>query len=159
MYNGRFLRIAAGDPGLFSSLGKLVGKALPLVKAIPGVGTVATIAGIAGSIGGKVLKMGGKVAGPAATGITIAGGLGTLGAGALAVKGVQTVGGMVGGMFGGRKRRYRRMNVTNPRALSRSIRRLKGFEKMVRGVYIAKRFREPSKSNAKFFRKRTKRAA
>jgi len=161
-YNGRYLRIARGDPGILDFLKpvlKVAAKALPLVKSIPGVGLIATVAQAGVGIAKGVLKKGGAVAGPVATGITIAGGLGTIGAGIGAVKGAQFVGGMVGRAFGGGgRRRYRRMNVTNPRALARGIRRLKGFEKMVRGVYIAKRFHEPTKRNP-FFKKKRKRAA
>jgi hypothetical protein len=128
-YMGDYYR---GDPGIGSFLGGLAKKALGF---IPGVGPI--VSGAVGMIGkSKVAATGGaivKAAGgtimkhPVLTAAGAAGTVGLLGAGAA----------MLGG--GHRKCKHinprtgkcrRRMNVCNPRALRRSIRRTHGFAKL-----------------------------
>jgi len=139
LYGGRYLRIAAGDPGLFGSIAKIAGKAVPFLKAVPGLGTAISIGSAAIGVGGAIAKKIGPKAAtvlPAAGAIgSIAGGAAALGVGTMAVKGARALFG------GGGRRRYRRMNVTNPRALARSVRRLRGFEKMAREVMVVHNFK------------------
>ena len=180
-----------GDPGLFGSIGKLVGKVSGVVskiasplRAIPGVGpilakvvpkfipglglisTAATIGGLAGKAVGA-LKAGrsvggfgsmlsatqkGKVLGSMGGGRMLAAGAGGAAAGGLGAGGF---GSMQRALQSGRAavdpetgqivrtgRRYRRMHVTNMRALTRSLRRVKGFAKIARQVLVTeKRFK------------------
>jgi len=116
-----------GDPGFFSFLGGLAKKAVGL---IPGVGPVASA--LIPSGGGKMVKMApGKIlqkVGPIVKGVISRPGVraGALGAAAVA-------GGYALGRRGARQpgmRRRRRMNVCNPRALRRAIRRTHGFSKL-----------------------------
>jgi len=107
-----------GDPflgGIFKKaiglIGKVTGLSGPKINfptTMPGVGAVA------GKIGRAVGKNKGLIG---------AGALG-LGAGALA-------GGM---MAGGERRRYRRMNPGNVKALKRSMRRVQSFAKLARST-------------------------
>jgi len=121
-----------GDPGFFSFLGGLAKKAVGL---IPGVGPIASsaIGALTGGAGSKMVKMAPGMAiqkiGPIVTKIAKRPGvrMGALGAGAAAAGyGLAKAVGR-GGATG---RRRRRMNVCNPRALRRSIRRTHGFAKL-----------------------------
>lgn len=120
-----------GDPGFFSFLGGLAKKAVGL---IPGVGPIASTAlGALGGGGSKMVKMAPGMAiqkiGPIVTRIAKRPGvrMGALGAAGLAAGyGAAKLAGR-GGVAG---RRRRRMNVCNPRALRRSIRRTQGFAKL-----------------------------
>lgn len=135
-YHGRFVRMAAGDPGFFSGLASIAKKIAPKALGfIPGVGTALSIGSVVLPAAKGLLQragMGAKVAGTAAAvGVPLAAGaagLGVIEAGGAAIKGIKHA-------FGG-KRRRRRMNVANPRALRRGIRRLRGFEKLARKVMV-----------------------
>lgn len=127
-----------GDPGIGSFFGGLVKSAVGL---IPGVGPIASKAigliGAAATKGRAIVK---PVSGvimrhPV---ITAAGAAGTIGAGVLASRGARPAitpegGGIMRGYHISRKTgkmvRNRHMNVCNPRALRRSIRRAHGFAK------------------------------
>jgi len=129
-YMGDYYAGSRGDPGIGSFLGGLVKKA---VAFIPGVGPAisAIIPSGGAATAGRIVK--------ATTGaimkhpvLTAAGAAGAVG----------IVGGAVGrGIIGGGHRKckhvnpktgkcVRRMNVCNPRALRRSIRRTHGFAKL-----------------------------
>jgi len=182
-----------GDPGLFGSIGKFITKGIggKLLKSIPGVGTVASLAsvlpvgkllkagrGLASKVGfratgipgimapgrpggfGSMMPAAGKVIGTMGRGGKFALGAGAAAAGgaALALRGGGSPGGlgsMQRALQSGRAavdpgtgqivrtgRRYRRMHVTNMKALNRSIRRVKGFAKVARAaLVIDKRFK------------------
>jgi len=141
-YMGDFYRGYRGDPGFFSFLGGLAKKA---VGFIPGVGP-AISAGI-GAIGSlkKGSAMVKAVAAPLVTRgvgaisrhpvLSAAGAAGAVmtGAGAMHMmhRGSSAAAGMAapmgGHMVGGRRKR---MNVCNPKALRRAIRRTHGFAKL-----------------------------
>jgi hypothetical protein len=138
-YQGDYYR---GDPGFFSFL-KTIGSAA--ASFIPGVGSFASklISKIpTGVRTGTKAAIGEIVAHPV---LTAAGGAAAVGAGVGLMGGKHrgssmtpaAMGGMhgamraAGGMGGGR---HRRMHVTNVKALRRSLRRIKGFEKVARHV-------------------------
>ena len=126
-----------GDPGFFSFLGGLAKKAVGL---IPGVGPIASsaIGALTGGVSSKMVKMAPGMAlkkiGPIVTSIAKRPGvrMGALGAASLAAGyGASRVLGKSGAAsLTGTGRRRRRMNVCNPRALRRSIRRTQGFAKL-----------------------------
>lgn len=138
--------MARGDPGLFGSIAKGLGKiAGPVLKSIPGVGTVASIAGL---VAGPAAKLVGKmVAGRGAAATTTAmvpyaatgaqqlmratggrlGGL-ALGAGAGAAAGALL------GRGGAAGRRYRRINPLNQKAARKAIARVKAVRKLCRTI-------------------------
>lgn len=154
-YQGDFYR---GDPGFFSFLGGLAKKA---VGFIPGVGPIASTAlSTIGGGGSKLARMAKSsplamragraiVKHPVLSAAGAAGAIGAMGAGVGAVaarRGMVHVG-----------KRHRRMNVCNPRALRRSIRRTQGFAKLaMRTIHLV----HPRKK-ARFggFKKRTRKAA
>jgi len=120
-----------GDPGFFSFLGGLAKKA---VGMIPGVGPIAKGAlDLIPTGGSKMVKMAPGMAlkkiGPIVTGIAKRPAVraGALGLGAAAAG--YGAGRLLSGRTPSGKRR-RRMNVCNPRALRRSIRRTHGFAKL-----------------------------
>lgn len=134
-----------GDPGFFSFLGGLAKKVAGIgASFIPGVGPAvgsaiekigahSPVAAKAATYAVQMVKRGVKVAGehPA---ITAAAGAGALGAAAAAIhhRGSMAAAGM-GGAGGGIPHgggRRRRMNVCNPRALRRAIRRTHSFAKL-----------------------------
>lgn len=118
-------------------LAKRVGGAV-LKKAIPRAG--AAIGRVFGGRAGRVVKAAGKIGG----------------AGAVFEAGSQIARRRMGGgdeMGGGR--RYRRMNVTNVKALRRAIRRARGFAKLARSVMTFP-IQKPPKGRA-LFKKRGKR--
>ena len=148
----------AGDPGFLSSLWKGIKKIAPtIIGGIIGGPIGAVVAGGAGG-GGKPTpqfqipgQVGGAIAFPGGTQIGLGfrpgGGAMTPGQGRLppftaAGPGVLPSGGRGGAMVpsgyhfakdgSGRLVRNRRMNVANPRALRRSMRRVQGFEKLAR---------------------------
>ncbi len=150
-YQGDYYR---GDPGFFSFFGGLAKK---LVGSIPGVGPIASTALDLIPHGGSKLAKAGAMARragalvvkhPVLSGAAAAGVIGAGGAmGARRMKG-----GMHPAMAGGRRRR--RMNVTNVRALRRSIRRTQGFAKLaMRTIHLVH-----PKKHARFggFKRRTK---
>jgi hypothetical protein len=146
-YMGDFYRGYRGDPGFFSFLGGLAKKA---VGFIPGVGPA--ISGGIGAItavakrGAPVIAKGREVimAHPVLSAAGAAGVVGAAGVmagrGSRAGAGMSGVmpGGAIGGCHRGPCRRInprtgkciRRMNVTNVKALRRSLRRTHGFAKL-----------------------------
>lgn len=141
-YPGRRGDFYRGDPGFFSFLGGLAKRA---VGFIPGVGPIASAAiGAAGAIIPRPKP--GIIQTAAATGGALVKGTATAVARTVmkhpvlsAAAGAGVIGAMSGGAAGmhmarGRAlaggRRRRRMNVCNPRALRRSIRRTTGFAKL-----------------------------
>ncbi len=126
----------AGDPGFFSIVKSIAGAASSM---IPGVG------GVAGKIISK-LPSGIKSAGGAIMkhpGLTAAGGAGALALGAAAAGRSGLLGRAAGkhpsarhlhALAMGLKRARPRMNVTNVRALRRSLRRAHGFAKLAMRV-------------------------
>jgi len=116
------LRMYSMRGGIGSLIKRAAPKLLPkLVKAIPGVGTIATVAGAGASVYGAI-SAGRQVAQSAA--IPLPGG-GTL----------RPLAALPGGvpLFTGKKK-YRRMNPLNGRALNRAIRRIDAAEKVFRKV-------------------------
>lgn len=113
----------------------------PVLKAIPGVGTIATVAGAGASVYGAVSA--GRAAARSVQ-VPLPGG-GTL----------RPLAALPGGtpLFEGRKK-YRRMNPMNFRALNRAVRRLDAAEKMFRKVL---RVRTPEKANRSIVPKTRKR--
>lgn len=151
----------AGDPGFLSSLWKGIKKVAPsIIGGLIG-GPVGAVAGSLGGGGGGGKQMtvpgtfGGSVAFPG--GVSVSGGYvpGTIvpGQGRLPPftatgAGVLPFGGRGGGACatcptgyhfdkrtGTKCVRNRRMNVANPRALRRSLRRIQGFEKLVKRTF------------------------
>ena len=137
-YMGDFYRGYRGDPGFFSFLGGLAKKA---VGFIPGVGPA--ISGAVGAITSRapaiarvgratsqIVKRGGAVV-AAHPVLSAAGAAGAVAGAGMAMRGSKAAAGMgahgahlVGG------RRHRRMNVCNPKALRRAVRRTHGFAKL-----------------------------
>jgi len=121
-----YLRVyqSRGDPflgGIFKKAIGLVGKVTGLSG--PKINFPATMPGI-GAVGRTVGRAVGKFPG-GKKGALLAGG--ALGAGALLGAGGEA-------MMGGGRRKYRRMNVGNTKALKRSMRRVQGFAKLARST-------------------------
>lgn len=109
---------------LFGSIGKLVGKGLKTVggvaaKAVPGGSLVA--GGVA--VGSKLLK---RVDRKVIKGAAVAAGAGVAGAG---------IAGLMGSRGSGERKRYRRINPGNTRALRRAVRRIEQGAKMYSKVF------------------------
>jgi len=132
-----------GDPGLFSILSKVI---KPIWKVVrPALGGI-----IGGVIGGAAVQPGQEVTTPEPPAVPGAaafpgGGLpaaagALIGTGIAAYRGAQVPAGMCPAGYHPRKDRRlpfkcvrnRRMNIANPRALRRGMRRVKGFEKLAR---------------------------
>lgn len=143
----------AGDPGFLSSLWKGVKKiAGPVIGGLIGGPVGAVIGGLGGGGGGGVPSVpgtvGGKVSFPGGVAVSgawtpgIVPGQGRLPPYTAAGPGVLPGGGRGGGVVpsgyhfakdgSGRIVRNRRMNVANPKALRRSIRRTDGFVKLAK---------------------------
>ena len=148
----------AGDPGFLSSLWKGIKKIAPtVIGGIIGGPVGAVVAGgaggggkprpqfqIPGTVGGQVTFPGGTAVGVGyqPTGVAMRPGQGRLPPFTAAGPGVLPAGGRGGAIVpsgyhfakdgSGRLVRNRRMNVANPRALRRSMRRVQGFEKLAR---------------------------
>ncbi len=132
-----------GDPGLLSSIWKIVKPIVTKVVLGPVLGPV--LGAAAGVAAGKqlVTQPAGPPLPPAAAfpgvgAVQIGAGIGAAaGAGVAAYRGA-AVGGVCPSGYhpakdrSGRCVRNRRMNIANPRALRRSMRRVKGFEKLAR---------------------------
>jgi len=145
-----------GDPGFFGSL-KKIGSAVAKIgkgvgKFVPGISTAISAIELASGVGkglaggplrniglprGVTVMPGGGAMVPSAPVMAQIGG-------PVASRGVfsDVIG---GGSTGAPRRRYRRMNVTNMRALKRSMRRVKGFAKMASdAISFTKRVRMKS---------------
>lgn len=111
---------AVGLTGLISQGLQIAG---PIIQKVLGTGAGQSVV----KVGSQVL---GKLAGPLAGGAAI-------GAGSALTEEIikQLTTGSLPGIFGGRKKR-RRINVLNPRALRRSMRRVQGFSKFARKSFI-----------------------
>jgi len=142
-----------GDPGLFSFVGKLLKPiwkvAKPVIGAALGVPVIpAIVGGVAGAATGRAMvPVGPPAAPPSMPGIGAIVGQG-VGAAVGAYAATRPMGGVCPSGYhpakdgSGRCVRNRRMNVANPRALRRSIRRVKGFDKLARkSIRIVKRVR------------------
>lgn len=126
-----------GDPGFWSILKKVGGAA---VGMIPGLGPASKVVG---TVGGAITKLPGGARAievlsraksgilkhPVLSGAAAAGAIGAMGA----ARGRGRPAALPGGAGGGFGRR-RRMNVCNPRALRRAIRRAAGFSKLAKRV-------------------------
>jgi hypothetical protein len=163
-YAGDYYRMARGDPGFFGFLGRAIkgvaggvlGKVFP--GGLPQLGergVVKRLPQVLGKVGPIVRKVG-PIAGVAAGGAAI---------GALGSRALAGAGGCPKGFHPCKSRygckrgdcvRNRRMNVCNPRALRRGIRRAAGFSKLARRVM---RFTSPRppRGRAYFRPKRRKR--
>jgi len=132
-----------GDPGLLSFLGKavpIIGKIVDVFRKPVVKGVVTAAAGAAAVQVGTTMLAGSAIGPPAPPGAGFPGvGLPTVMRGVgITHHGVMPVGGACPVGYHLRKSdkafcvRNRRTNVANPRALRRSIRRLRGFEKIAR---------------------------
>lgn len=141
------MRRKAAAGGLFSGIAKLASKALPALRVIPGVGNVLSAVSLGASAVGAVKSLRGAI--PASRALVPLGqaagrqlpGLGklALGAGAAGLGAAALTGALTGERT---RKRYRRTNYSNFRALKRACRRVKGFEKMAREcVTLSKRVR------------------
>jgi hypothetical protein len=152
-------RARRGDPGFFSFLGKA---AKGLVGMIPGVGgalseliptgakaapKLLTMGGAAAAGAGAIKKIGGAIV--KHPGITAAA---TAAAGA-------GVGALVAAHVGGSGgRKHKRMNVYNPRALRRALRRAKGFAHMAKQIVrVSAQYKHPKKFRIGHFTRKKKR--
>ena len=132
-----------GDPGLLGFIGKAVKGIWKVAKPILGTAIGGPIGGLilGGTVGvaaGKALVPVGAPAPPTSMpGVGMAVGQ-ALGAAAGGYVGARAMGGLCPSGYhpakdgSGRCVRNRRMNIANPRALRRSMRRVKGFEKLAR---------------------------
>jgi len=164
----------AGDPGFLSSLWKGVKKFAPallggLIGGIPGA-----VAGLGGTSGPKITgkqltipgTIGGQISFPGGTSVGLGfqpgvmqPGQGRLPPFTATGPGVLPAGGRGGSLVpsgyhfakdgSGRLVRNRRMNVANPRALRRAMRRASGFEKLAkRAINFNKRVRPARKRSS-----------
>jgi len=145
----------AGDPGFLSGLWKVVKKvARPVIGGLIG-GPVGAV--IAGAVGGAATRtppilpsppagtIGGAVSFPG--GVTVSGAV-VPRLGAVGVAGACPSGYHLAKDGSGRWVRNRRMNVANPRALRKAMRRVQGFEKLAkRTIQFTRRVKmKPRKS-------------
>src|SRR2546430_11979955 len=150
-----------GDPGFFSFLGNLAKSAVSL---IPGVGPIASkaIEAVSGAAAhatpgiiarsvetgrGAIIKAGSTIAKhPVLTAAGAAGAIGAAGIGA----------GLEHRLLGGGRKR-KRMNVYNPRALRRALRRAHGFAKMARRIIrVPSHYKHPNGFNIGQFKKKSR---
>ncbi len=152
--------VLRGDPGFFSFLGQA---AKSLVGFVPGVGPIASkvISGVTsivkrpGSVAhaveagrGALIKAGGAIVKhPALTAAGAAGALGLAGGAGAALEHHLLTGG----------RKHKRMNVYNPRALRRALRRAQGFAHMARKIIrVTSHFKHPKKFHIGHFKKKSR---
>lgn len=139
----------AGDPGFLSSLWKVVKKvARPIIGGIVGGPVGAVLAGGAGAVAAGAGRppalpppgtIGGAVSFPG--GVTVSGAL-VPGLPAAVAAGGQPAGYHLDKATRSRWVRNRRMNVANPRALRKAMRRVQGFEKLAkRTIQFTRRVR------------------
>lgn len=129
----------AGDPGFLSSLWKVVKKvARPVIGGLIGGPAGAIIAGAAGGASSQPParlpapppgSIGGAVSFPGGTTVSVAG---VVGAGGGVPAGMCPTGYHLAKDGSGRLVRNRRMNVANPKALRKAIRRTDGFVKLAK---------------------------
>lgn len=139
-----YMRSYQGDPGFFSSIGKIFKKVLPIAVGFATGGPIgAVVAGVGSLAGGRVAAPaigapGARARGgardrfsrvPTATLQTFPGGAPSAALGIPSAR--QIAQRLVPGGATGFPRR-RRMNVANPKALRRAIRRQAGFVKLAR---------------------------
>ena len=129
----------AGDPGWLSSLWKGVKKyALPVLGGIFGGGAGEVIGAATGQqmvqpqLAPPPGSVGGALTFPGGSRIAVGGVLPMAGAGAGAIAGAQPAGYHLDKKTRTRWVRNRRMNVANPRALRKAMRRVQGFEKLAK---------------------------
>jgi len=137
-YMGDFYRGYRGDPGFFSFLGGLAKKAVGFIPGVgpavsAGLGAITTRAPKIAQATSQIVKRGTAViaAHPVLSAAGAAGAAGTLGAVAMHARSSRAAAGMSAGralMVG--HRRHRRMNVCNPKALRRAVRRTHSFAKL-----------------------------
>lgn len=133
---GDYMRGYRGDPGIFGFLGKAIKGAAGIVSRAG----IPIVSGIAGTVAGAISSR----TSPRGT-ITLPGGGPRMQLGPMQVTRVPGIRGAAqrlipGGATGYQvdpatgivRRKYRRMNVTNPKALRRAIRRQAGFVKLAR---------------------------
>ncbi len=149
--------VARGDPGFFSFLGSA---AKGLLGMVPGVGPVLSKAvDVVSHVGGggvpkalaagkgAIVKAGSAIVKHPA--LTAAGAAGAVGAG-LAGAAIEHA------VMGGHKK-HKRMNVYNPRALRRALRRAHGFAKMARRIIrVTHHYKHPKRFNIGHFKKKSK---
>lgn len=132
-----------GDPGLFGSIGKILGKVAPIAKVIPGVGNVLSAVGLAGTAVGalkgvKSVMSASKAVVPYTGGaplLKIPSGIGGVLKGGALVAGGAGAAAVAGRILGpGTGRRYRRMNPLNHKAATRAVRRIKAVRKLCRSI-------------------------
>src|SRR6267142_4826366 len=129
-YQGDYYR---GDPGFFSFIGKAIKGVTGLAGSVLGLGggksavTAAAAPGALVKVSGGLRKIGPIVL-PAIRKIGKGGAIAGVAGAAAGALGTRAL------MAGGAQRRHRRMNVTNVRALRRSIRRAQGFAKLAKRV-------------------------
>lgn len=132
-----------GDPGLFGFLGKIIKKAAPVLGRFFGPVGAAVGAGFAAAEATKAIIGPPAPLPPAAgfPGVGLAPVVGQVIGGAIAgYQAPALAGGVCPAGYHPRKNkrlpfkcvRNRRMNIANPRALRRGMRRVKGFEKLAR---------------------------
>jgi hypothetical protein len=114
---------------------------MPVLPVLGAVAGALARAGILRGTAGRLLGGGARkvLTGPIASSIPVAIGSGARGkilraGGAVAAAtGASMIGtGLAGKFFGGERKRYRRMNTGNVKALNRAIRRVEGFQKLVK---------------------------
>ena len=142
----------AGDPGWLSSIWKGIKKVAPTIIGGMIGGPIGAVVGAAGGGGAKPSfpaipgTVGGAISFPGGTSISTAwmpgSGITTRGRGSSVIGGMVPSAARGGGVCptgyhlakdgSGRMVRNRRMNIANPRALRRAMRRVQGFEKLAK---------------------------
>jgi hypothetical protein len=143
----RMAGVLRGDPGFFSTLGN-IGKSL--LGFIPGAGPIlskaAEIIPTAVKAGrGGLVKVGSAIVKHPALTAAGAAGVGL------------AVGAEAEHLVAGHHRKHKRMNVYNPRALRRALRRAHGFAKMARRIIrVTHHYKHPKRFNIGHFKKKSK---
>ncbi|HEU4544390.1 MAG TPA: hypothetical protein VFR23_24880 [Jiangellaceae bacterium] len=141
-----------GDPGIFGFIGKAARALGGVASVLPGVGGIAGKAlKVVGGIGRGARKVLPAMTPARTLPIAAAAGIPPIlrGAGRAVVKGAKSIPGQIAigtgiglgleSVFGGRERKkYRRMNATNPKALKRAIRRVVRFGEVARSCGYSK---------------------
>jgi hypothetical protein len=147
-YQGDFYQ---GDPGFFSSLGRIVKGAAGMVTGVsmPGVGIAKNVFA---KLPSGVRQMGGRAVGAIVKHpvLSAAAAAGVIGAGSAHSRGRKTLPAGVGVLM---HHRRRRINPCNAKALRRAIRRAHSFEKLAKKVIG---FSSPRKPKGHMYFKRRK---